>query len=258
MGVLGRLPERQLVLVDVVLGDRAPRFQGDAGDPLGTDLALDDPLGPLEGALHVAGPPVPGYQQVVSPVGFHQHRAGLQGGPRVGHGGQYLVGDIDQADRLEGGVLGLRHDRGHRFAHVADPVRSEGVPVDALGADLLGVPGFGDGAHPRLRFGPGHDVDDAVEPLGRRSVDRDDPSGRVGAAEDGQVSHAGENDVGDEQALPGRELAVGQAEVRLSYVSERTGGGHLTPHLLPTVLGMGGSGSEYDGPAVTRRPVCLT
>ncbi len=86
-------------------------------------------------------------------------------------GGQWLVVDLDQPDRLLGDELIRRSHRGNRVAYIPDPVGLEGVLVlahrqNAVLARHRVARDHCDYARQRLRLG-GVDTDDAGVRMGR-------------------------------------------------------------------------------------------
>ncbi len=131
----------------------------------------------------------------------HQRGVRVERPPGVDERGQRLVLDVDQRQRVPGGVAVLGDDERHLLTLVADlvggedrghVVRERGHPGEAsLGEH---VPGD-HRTHLRVR-------------LGRARVHRQDPRVRVRAAQHRAVQHAGQRDVVDEAAAAPDEPGV--------------------------------------------------
>ena len=177
---------------------------------------------------------------------------GVHGFSLVEHGGQDLVGDLDQPQGLLGCLDGLGGHRGHPVADVANPV---------VEADLV----VGMGVGPALPAGrvldPGgvavvqHGMH-AGNGCGLRVVDAQDPGVGVGAAQHLGVQHPPGLDVVGE-----RGVALGQAhrvdlDLRLAHYGHfgHLAGRHQAGHGLGGVgglaVGIGGGGAV----AVGERP----
>ena len=152
-----------------------------------------------------------------------QCRVGLARLVGAGDHREDLVVDLDQADRVLGGVLGLGHHRRHLLALEADLVG---------GQHGLGV--AGEGGHPGqvvLRHQvAGHHGDHARDCGGRGGVHGTDAGVCVRAAQDCHVEHARERDV--VQVVP---LATEEAGVLLALdgLADSTVRLHLDAHDSP-------------------------
>ena len=140
-------------------------------------------------------------EDVVVGLVAHARRVGVQRVAGVDHGGQRRVLDVDQRERVAGGVAGLGDDERHLLPLVAHlvggehglhVVRERGHPGEAALGELLAGD---DGAHERMR-------------LGGQRVDGDDPGTGVRAAQHGGVQHAGQGDVVDEPPAAAHEPGV--------------------------------------------------
>ncbi len=163
-------------------------------------LLLDHHLGPGEGArggLGVAGLPV---EHVIAALA-HLRRAGGERRPGVDHGIERLVVDVDQLERVAGGVVVVGHHERHLLALEAHLVggqhglgvgRQRGHPGQPA---RLEVGARENGVHARmLKRGGG--------------IDRDDAGVRERAPQDGAVQHPGQRQVVDVAALPADEPRV--------------------------------------------------
>ena len=194
MGVrgLGGFVEGQLAVDGVEVGNRAARLHRGRVHARVHDLLGDDDVGAREDGLGfglVANFPVE--DAVVRPaldlVADHGG-IGVEGLPGVDDRGQDVVFDVDQFQRVAGGVAVLGHDERDLLALEADLVGHE---------DRLDVRGEGGG--PREleseQVLAGDDGEDLGVGEGVGGVDGDQPGVRHGGTQDGAVQHAGQDDV---------------------------------------------------------------
>ena len=151
-----------------------------------------------------------------------QRRVGVERLARVDHRRQRVVLDVDQRQRVVGGVLVDRDDERDLLALEAHLV-----------AGQHGLRVVGDRRHPReperLEVLGGDDGGDARVRERARGVDRDDPRVRVGAAQHLAVDHPRQADVVEVVALAADEarvlLALQAAEADGAFLSD----GHVRP-----------------------------
>ena len=180
---LGRLPQRQPVAVPA--GDAAVQLERGVELALGAEAPLDDHIRRGEPGGHVT-PLVGG--RLPHPVAalVHLRRFGRESVALVGDEREDLVVDPDRRQGVPGLVRGLGGDRGHRLALVAaDRIEQRcRDPAAVAPRHVL-----------RLGARAGQHRDDAGQRLGRRGVDAPHPGVGVGAAQDGAVEHAGQDQV---------------------------------------------------------------
>ena len=208
--VLARHPDRQLLVVGLVLGDHPARLHRRRSQALLEDPLLHHHLGTAEGA--VGGLPgdhgdVPA--NVVGEVDVDLRAVRLEGLLQVHHGGKGLVVDLDQVGRVIRCGFGVGEHHGHDLALVGGLAGGDREPLRHR--LLLGREG-GDG-----RMGPG---DLALEILRRvdgsnargggrlGDVDLLDLGVRVGAAHEGRMNLPRPVQVVDVAAVPGDQPGV--------------------------------------------------
>ena len=138
----------------------------------------------------------------------------------VHDGRQVVVLDVDQLERVPGGVLVLGDDHRHLLALEAHLVGGE----DGL---HVGAQRRHPGEVERLEGGPGDDRPHLRVRLRLAGVDRHDPGVRDGAAQDRGVQHAGDDEVVEVVPLATQEAGVLLAEhpAEADRVARRAGGG---------------------------------
>ena len=205
----------------VVVGHDAAGLQRRRVHPRVDQVAGAHVLGGREhgvGGRGVARLPV---EDVVVGLVAHARRVGVQRVAGVDDGGQRRVLDVDQRERVAGGVAGLGDDERDLLPLVAHLVGGEhrlhvvgerGHPGEAALGELLAGE---HGAHERVR-------------LGGQRVDGDDPGAGVRAAQHGGVQHAGQRDVVDEPAAAAHEPGVLFARHPTEAHSDSTHTGGLT------------------------------
>ena len=235
--MLARGPERDLVALD--LRDhrvRLHRVLVHGGEGV---LALDDDVGAREQRLQlaavervaVADVAVAGRELAKSveearfrrPVGDERRTVGDRVVDRR-HDREVFVLDGDRLDRSRSRSRRLRSHRRDLLAVEAHLVDREDRPVlDRVAVVRIDV----------AEVGAGEDADDAVDPLRRGRVDRDDPAVRDRAAQHSPVQHARHEDVTDELRLAAQLLACVAPRLRSADLRPRRrlaqGGRHPTP-----------------------------
>ena len=117
---------------------------------------------------------------------LHERRTRLHRLFRIEHRRQRLVFDLDQIERLFGGVLVDRRDGCHFFADVAHGVDGERQVVARLRKVAVLDAG---------KVFPGDDGANARQRLGATGIDPHDPGVRMRAAQQLAVQHSGHADV---------------------------------------------------------------
>ena len=196
----------ELAGLRVEVGDDPARLQRGRVAARVDDVAADDRVGLGErpvGGVRVAGLPRRA-GEVVALAGLvvaDQRRVVVERLARVDHGGQRLVLDVDERQRVVGRVLVGRDDEGDLLALEADLVaRQHGLGVvgdrrHPRQAERLEVLGGDDRGDVRVRQRPG-------------GVDRDDLRVGVRAAQQRAVDHARQLDVVEVVALAADEARV--------------------------------------------------
>ena len=187
--------------VQAAVGQRARqarlRLEEQMLDALRRPCAADHMGRGGQGGLDVAARVARRREQVVM-LGVDARRAGLQRFGGVEHGGQRLVFDLDQLDRLARDARGFGGDRGE---HVADAARLFALG-DETGPVLVDL---ADPALARHVLGGG-DRDDAGQRARPGDVDLDDAGARMRRQRDDAIEQAGRVDVGDERPLAERQF----------------------------------------------------
>jgi len=223
---LGGRPQREL-LAGGVTHHRAGLHEG-GNQPLLAEAALDGDFRGRDRVLYAAAGA--GFRGVEHPEGalvgpqIRVHQIGTvgQGGLHVQHGGQLVVVDLDavqRVGRLVGGTSGNHRDD--------LPREVDGVHRDGGVRGRLHVRGDRPGTRQTaLLLGevlPGVDRDDARALAHLADVERGDLRVREGAAEHGEVQHAGKHDVVGVAGAAGDQPGVFLAQPRLAEL----GGGRF-------------------------------
>jgi hypothetical protein len=201
---LGRGPDGDATGQRIGGGGDAARLHGHAGDSLRADALLGDDGSVAERRLDFAVVAIPAGADVVSDqVGIELGGIGLHRRFGSDCGRQRFVGDVDRVARVLGLVAGPGDDGGDRFADEANAVagdrpgrwgRDVVVRTFVLLALLAGA-AFAAAAFERTavlgQLVAGDDGDDAGHRQRGRGVDAGDRGVRVGAADEGDVQHAG-------------------------------------------------------------------
>src|SRR5262249_10296091 len=219
---VARVEQRLRVHIDRVLagggvvGDAADRF--DRAVPLRRALKsiLDDDVGLGECLLDVAALDVDDHGDVALLVVVDERRAGLHRLIGVEDARQLLPVDLDEIERLFGGVAVDRGDGGDFLADVAYLADGEGILI-------------GEERAPRLfdRVFGGDNAADAAELLRLARVDAADARVREGTAQNLSVQHSRQDDVGDIARFAGRFLISFDA-LHASADDGKTLLGHVT------------------------------
>ena len=193
--ILRRVPERQLPGGRGVAGQRRSRLHRVRDQPLLNDAVRHHDLGVLEGGVDVATRHHPVERLVARDLLMQLRGARLRRGLRVGHRRQRLVIDLDQLERVLGGVSVLGHDHRDDVADVAHHVLGDAVIGGDLQVRVGEQPGAGGRLDRAVRVGVGVDGDHPGRRRRRARVDRPDPGVGVRAPEHGGVHHAGQRQV---------------------------------------------------------------
>ena len=197
VGRLRRHVDRDVLGRRVDVGHAPARLERRWMRPWVEGVERDDDVGLGEGP--VGRLLLPGLPVVAAVVGLalllvpDQRRVVGDRLPRVDDGGQWLVLDVDEVERVVGDVGRLGHHRRHLLALEPNLVgRQHGLGVARQRR------------HPRQPVGrqhlPGHHGDHPGHGLRRRGVDVDDPGVGNRAAQQGQMEHSRQHDVVDEPA----------------------------------------------------------
>ncbi len=201
---LRRLPDRELALGGIEIGEERPRLQRDGGMPRSAKRRLDHAVGPRESGVHAAGIHHALEAQVAAELRMDNRRGGVESGLDIRYGGQFLPLDGEPLNGIFRLRAGVRGHGGHRLALPAGHVDRQRV--------LRGGAHAGDVreyAHVRLaqrgHVPAGDHARDAGR--GRRCGDVDARDARVGmgAPQERRVQHARQADVIDVLAAPGKQ-----------------------------------------------------
>ena len=191
--VLAGAPDGQFAHGTQPARHRRARLHGVGHQALLDDGVANDYVGLGEGRVGVATDGYPVESLVVGGVLVKLRRAFRHRRHGVDHGGQRLVADVDQLQRVLSLVAGLRHHHGNGVALVAHHVLGDGRVGHGLHVGFRRNPGAGDGRQRALGVRAGVDRDDAGRGRGGGCVDASDASVSMGAAQDGGVHHAGQD-----------------------------------------------------------------
>ncbi len=203
---LGGRPDGDLVAHAHRCRDDRARLHRVGDQALVDEAALHDDVGLRLRGLVVAARHPRGVAAVRALVGVDEGRAVLERVLHVDHGGQRLVVDVDEVERVgrERHVGGQHH--GDDIAGVLDLVHADrGVVAHD---DVVGDRPHARGAGQLGEVGAGVDGHDAVGREGGRGVDVRDPGVGHGAAQHGHVQRAGQLDVVGPVGATGEETRV--------------------------------------------------
>ena len=187
--ILAGAPDGQLAHGTQPACQRRARLHGVGHQALLDDGVAYDYVGRLKGRVGVATDSHPMKGLVVRGVLVELRGTILHRRYRVHHGGQRLVADVDQLQRVLGLVAGLRYYHGHGVALVAHHVLGDGRVGHRLHVGFRRNPGAGNGGQRALGVRAGVDRDDAGGRCSGGSVNAGDAGVGVRAAQDGRVHH---------------------------------------------------------------------
>ncbi len=224
---LGGRPQGERALGAVVLRDAAAVLHGDPGLPMGQQVDLEGAIGLRKGGIRIAPLEVALDEEVVLPALVQSRGTVADRVLHAGHHLQRLVVHVDEGGGVLREVAIVRQDGGHRLAGEQDALAREARKGGALpgrvgrvATDRRGVLG---------QLCPGDDPMDAWGGLGRGGVDGADAGMRHGAAHEGDLQHAGQDDVVDVVRLAKQEAGILRALDPRTHEGAASGAVRLDP-----------------------------
>ena len=214
MGVLAGVPEGHLFGARIPACHRGVCLHRVGDEALVDEVRLDDPVGGGESGVNIAIGKLPVEGEIARHVIVQQRRARFQRFGLIGDGGQWLVIDVNQVERVFGGIRVFGDDDGHAVAGIAHFINRQDAP---LGDGHFLTVDHADFQRPGARQGTdasigqilaGVDGHDAVQLLGLVGIDAANAGMAVRASQHGHVGLAGQGHILSVIALAGNQARV--------------------------------------------------
>jgi hypothetical protein len=188
------------------LGDHRPSLKRGGAVPLLVELQLDHLVRLLKGALKVAADGLKVVEEVVWDLLVYCGCSICHRLLDLKQRKEGVVADLDQRDRVLGGVTTVRDDQDDRLANHPNLARRQNgrVALPVAGGRVE----CAYRAHSRLEVGDGQDRGHPGELKGLGGIDPGEASVGLGASDEGSVMHPRQRDVVDVGAAPRQQPAV--------------------------------------------------